>query len=138
MNLNRLSQCYDRKVFNAEALERKDLTSDLFREEINYCLTSLCDCISFHCDEDVSGYYNISLRPSSVEHKRGCGECTVEMPNGTLHVNTEITIRRYSRSPTNFSLIFIWTSKAKSLSVSDKQLLQKARPIHSLPIYVDL
>ena len=139
VNLERVRQCYsDREdEFNAESLEDKLVISDLFLNEINYCLTSACNCLTFHSKKDDYGLYLISLRPSSEHHKQGCGECTVEMPTGTLHVNTEIVIEQYSRGPNKCQLVFQWTSKAKSLSAPDRWLLQEPQPVSQLPIYVD-
>ena len=118
--------------------KEKRKISDLFLSEINYCLTSPCDCLSLQCDKDVIGLSKISLQPSSVEYNHGCGECTVDMPTGTLHVNTEININQYFLGgPNKCSLIFQWISKAKSLSAPDKDLLQEPQPISSLPIYTD-
>ena len=59
------------------------------------------------------------------------------MPTGTLHVNTEVNIIKHGDGPNQCSLAFQWTSKARSLSALDEQLLQKIQPISSLPIYVD-
>ena len=133
----RLMHYYNREhKFTAEILKDKGVISDLFLNEINCCLTTSCDCLSLHCDRDKR-LNKVALRPSAVEHKHGCGECTVDMPTGTLHVNTKITIHRGSLRPDSCSLIFQWTSKTKSLSAPDDLLLQKPRPISSLPIYVD-
>ena len=138
VELERLSHYYNREnEFNAETLKSKLLVSDLFLNEINVCLTSSCDCLSVQFYKDHDGDYTISFRPSSVEHKFGCDMCTVDMPTGTLHVNTEINIEQHSNGPNNCSLIFQWISKAKSLSAYDDMLLQKSQKITSLPIYVD-
>ena len=59
------------------------------------------------------------------------------MPTGTLLVNTETNIEPRSNDPNNCSLIFLWRSKSKTLSVPDKLLLQKPQSVSSLPIYVD-
>ena len=148
----RLRQCYDRDdilnaglkksyqsgdIFSAGALTDQYVISDLFIKELNHCLISSCDCLTFQCNEDKNGYYKISLRPSSAEHKRGCDECTVNMPTGTLHVNTEITVEQMTSGPNKCSLIFQWISKAKSLSAPDRLLLQEPQLLSSLLIYVD-
>ena len=124
-------------IFSEGALESQDVISDLFINEINYCLTSSCDCLTFQwreCHKTVFTCYEISLRPSSVEHKHGCGECTVDMPTGTLHVNTEMVVNL-----NQCSLIFQWISKAKRLLAPgpDELLLQEPQLLSSLPIYVD-
>ena len=128
----RLRQCYDGDdilnaglresyrrggIFSAGALQSQHVINNLFIKEINYCLSSSCDCLTFQCNEDEDGYglYEISLRLSSIKHKHGCGECTVDMPTGTLHVNTEIDVKRVDVGPSNCSLIFQWISKANSL-----------------------
>ena len=134
VNLERVRQCYsDRQnEFNTNSLEDKRVISDLFLNEINYCLTTACNCLSFQCRKRLSQYL-ISLE----HHKHGCGECTVDMPTGTLRVNTVTGIDQNSDGPNNCSLIFQWTSKAKSLSAPDKLLLQEPQPVSSLPIFVD-
>ena len=136
VDLQRVRQYYSDE-FNEESLEDKEVISDLFLNEINYCLTSACNCLTFHSKKDDYGDYLISLRPSSEHHKHGCGECTVEMPTGTLHVNTEIYIEQRYGAPNKCSLIFQWTSKVKSLSAPDKRLLQEPQPVSQLPIFVD-
>ena len=139
MELKRLRQYYNKNgEFSGYNLKYKDVISDLFLNEINHCLTLSCDCLSIQCDKDQVGNYTISLRPSSKVHLYGCGECTVDMPTGTLHVNTEIKIDQNSNNcPNVCSVIFQWTSKTKTLLAPDQLLLRKPQPISSLPIYVD-
>ena len=139
VDLQRVRQCYsDREdEFNEKSLKKRTGISDLFLNEINYCLTSACNCLTFQCRKIFSGLYSISLLPSSEHHKHGCGECTVDMPTGTLHVNTEIVIDQGSDGPKDCSLICQWTSKAKSLSAPDGWLLQEPQPVSQLPIFVD-
>ena len=144
VNLERVRQCYsDREdEFNANSLEKRKVISDLFLNEINYCLTTACNCLTFQFQIENAIFvnqtnYKISLRPSSKHHKQGCGECTVDMPTGTLHVNTEIDIELSSIGPNDCSLIFQWTSKAKSLSAPDSRFLQEPQPVSQLPIFVD-
>ena len=148
----RLRQCYDGddilaiglrnsyrrgNIFSEGALEAQDVINDLFIKDINYCLTSSCDCLTYQCHEIEHRGYEISLRPSSVEHKHGCDECTVDMSTGTLHVNTVISVKQLPPGPSECSLIFRWISKAKSLSAPDELLLQEPQLLSSLPIYVD-
>ena len=131
---------YREGKFSAETLKERRVISDLFFIEINHCLTSSCDCLSIQCDTDRCGdyhEYHISFRPSSVEHNRECGKCTVNMSTGTLHVNTKIDIYPRSSGPNACSLIFQWISKIMTLSAPDKLLLQKPQPIYSLPIFID-
>ena len=138
LELKRIRQYYSRECeFSAETLKMRRVISNLFLIEINCCLTSSCYCLSLQCVTEDGGYYKISLRPSPVEHNHGCSECTVDMPTGTLHVNTEINIHQFSSGPNKGSLIFQWISKTKSLSAPDELLLQKSQPISSLSIYVD-
>ena len=138
--LKRIRRWYNREdEFNAETLTNKDVISDLFLNEINYCLTLSCDCLSLQSNKDEHGYYNFSLeiRSASADHKHGCGECTVDMPSGTLRVNTEKTTDQYMDGPNNCSLIFQWNSKAKSMAAPDELLFETPQTINSLPIYVD-
>ena len=127
----RLRQCYNGDAFGLEGQGRINF---LFIKEINYCLTSSCNCLTYQCKDRGN---RISLRPSSVEHKGGCGECTVDMSTGTLHVNTEISVEQITSAPNKCSLIFRWISKAKRLSVPDELLFREPQLLSSLPIYVD-
>ena len=148
----RLRQCYDGDhilnaglmyhddsgdIFSECFLESRKVISNIFIKEINYCLTSSCDCLTYQCHEPKDRGYKISLRPSSVEHKHGCGECAVDMTTGTLHVNTEMVVEQRSGDPNQCSLIFKWISKAKSLSVPDELLLHESQLLSTLPILVD-
>ena len=139
VELERLRQCYNREEeLNANTVKDKDVLSNLFLNEINHCVSSSCNCLSLQSDTDkFCTSYNISFRPSSEEHKHGCRECTVDMPTGTLRVNTEITIEQYRPGPNNCSLTFLWTSKTTGLLAPDMLLLQDPQPVSSLPIYVD-
>ena len=152
MDKERLRQCYDGDdilnielrnsygkggIFSEGAIESKGLINDLFIKELNHCLTSSCDCLTYQCNENRYSLNGILLRPSSVEHEGGCDKCTVDMPTGTLHVNTEIIVKQATLGPNKCSLIFQWISKAKRLSAPDKLLLQEPQLLSSLPIYVD-
>ena len=134
VELERLRQYYKIDDENGKSFRDIRKTSNLFLNEINLCLTSSCDCLSFQGNK--IGFYSISLRSSS-EHKQGCEECTIDMPTGALHVNTDIDINQGSCGPNNCSLIFVWRSKTMTLSAPGRLLLQKPQPISSLPIRVD-
>ena len=144
VELQRMRQYYDREDgFSSETVKQKRVMGNLFLNEINYCLTSDCDCLILKCEIVFIGNtveeFNISLRErsSSKENRSTCDMCSVETPTGTLSINTGIKIVPRSTGPNNCSLGFIWKSKAKSLTAPDKLLLQQPQPLHSLPIYVD-
>ena len=138
MRLDRLRIYYHSEVYNETSLRSKAYLNDLLVNEINQCLT-VCGCLSFNCDRNEREFYIISLLPSPITHKRNCKECTVDMPTGTLYVNTKIPtcISEERPGPSKCSLIFKWQRKIDSLSAPDRLLLQKPQPITSMLIHVD-
>ena len=142
LELENLRQYHDKEEdLNAEILKSKDVISNLFLKEINYCLTSSCNCLNSSLDffpiHSKGIARLISFAAASIERENGCEICTVKMPTGTLSVNTEKTIAKDFSGPDNCSLIFLWESKAESLLAPEKWLLEEPEPIFSLPIYVD-
>ena len=116
----------------------RDLCDGLFKREINTCLFSDCHCFSVVLDYNrfISPFCGFSYK-SSAEHKSdySCFKCVVVLPTGILSVNDSEVIGRGRRS--NCSLMFRWTSKAQTLSVSDKLLQKNSQIINSLSIHVD-
>ena len=133
VQLEHLRQYYQEEDrYNADALKYKRRISELFLNEINFCLTLSCDCLSLD-----NGQFDLSFLSTSVDLKNGCRLCTVNMPTGTLKVNTESLIDKDFTGLARCSLVFLWTSKAQSLSTRDDWLLQEPKIITSLPIEVD-
>ena len=123
LNLERLGQWYT----DSDGVSKVSI-EHFFLREINYSLTTSCDCLSFSTHN-----LEISVKPVSDEKEQGCHKCTVNTPTGTLSVNTERCIRMSGPS-----LIFKWTSRAKSLSPPSLHLSQERQEIPDLlPIDVD-
>ena len=147
VDLQRLKKYYNRE----DNVNAKRLVNNIFLNEINSCLSSSCDCLSFARNnyetivKDTSelhsnvymGGRDISFQPTSARHKPGCEHCTVYMPTGSLSVNTDIHIIEFYQSPNNCSLILLWTSNTNTLSAPDKLLLHNPSTISSMPIFVD-
>ena len=132
ITLNKISKCWNDKMhlFKADGAPNI-LIKDMFLHEVNNCLKSSCHCLTLHTEE-----MSYSYRPSSVDNKYGCDMCTVDMPTGTLSVNINKAVIKFSHRPNNCSLILQWNSKTKKLLAPDK-LLQQKQPIVSLPIYTN-
>lgn len=105
----------------------------LFQMEIAYCLASLCDCLCVNIKDGSYRKIKFSSRPS------GCRNCTIDMPTGTLEVNTAIKIQKLSGTPANCSLILLWKSKSLRLSapIGPCTSLPRTCALGTLPIYVD-
>ena len=122
---------------NIDNVAQTDIINYLFMKEVNYCLTSQCDCLFVHYEKvTCSKFPHISFRPSTVDFHSGCKSCTVDMPTGTLNVNTKISVKHESGGPDGCSLVFQWTSKTKCLTAPDL-LLKKHQNVSSVPIFVD-
>ena len=140
VRLDSLRQYYHNEVilYNKKSLRGKRRLNDLFVNEINQCLT-VCGCLFFKCNRKVvqRELYTISFLPSQITHKQNCKRCTVDMPTGTLLINSDMSINQRSIGPNKCSEIFKWQSKINILSAPDRLLLQRPKPITSMPIYVD-
>ena len=123
VKLKRLRQCYiGYRQYTAETLKYKEVISELFLNEINWCLSLLCDCliVTFHKKAFTTG--RIKFQPRSSGHEHACDRCAIDMPTGTLSVNSYIYVDHYfNDGPSKCSMIFLWTSKAKSLSAPQDQ-----------------
>ena len=131
--LERMKKCYE----HVRIMDLRFLFNERFLMEVNRCLGSSCDCLSVSFDPPKIGV-TVTFQPASSEHTNGCDRCTIDMPTGTLSVNTSMPIGRRPGGPINCSLILQWTSKAKSLMPSCKVLLRQTEPITTVPVYVDL
>ena len=128
-------------VFRGKTVTDKRQFSYLFLMTINHCLVSLCDCLNITTNEykAIIDKYNYKpVGPTALDHIQGCDMCTVDMPTGTLQVNTEAYVETFYKFPrSNYcSLILRWNSKAMSLSAPNEPL-QQFRLVSSLPIHVD-
>ena len=61
VKLERLKQYHNKDEFSAKNLNDRFVISDLFLNEINYCITSSCDCLSLQCDKVEYKCYKISF-----------------------------------------------------------------------------
>ena len=107
----------------------------LFKQDLNTCLGSACDCYSVLIDElthypNEYSYILATARKSDF----GCDKCVVEMPTGFLRANVPV---RYESLSVNCSLKFRWTSKAKTLIVRGELLPEDFWEINELTILVD-
>ena len=109
VDLQQLRKYYDNETLNANKLENKRAINELFLNEINKSLSSLCECLSLNIynyetkDKKpstdsppppgigtilyVGGHY-ILFQQSPMRH--GCEICTVKTPTGTVSVNTTV------------------------------------------------
>ena len=103
----------------------------LFQLEIAYCLESLCDCLCVNVKHEPYRTITFSSRNG------GCKHCTVDMPTGTLEINTTVKLKKLSGSTANCSLILKWKSKSMNLAapVGPCTTLPTTYPIGTLPIY---
>ena len=110
--------------------------NNLFIQELCTCMVSACSCFSVrHELEDFDKTY--FRRISFSKQGSTCAQCTVNMPTGSLRVNTSIDIESNHGSPARCSLILIWTSKVHSLQAPVDLALQNTSPMTNLPIFVD-
>ena len=127
------------RTYTSEGLLGPNVFHELFVNEINTCLSSLCDCLTATIHTKSIFVHQINIQHSNKTHKQGCENCRIEMPTGTLSINTCIPVERghFNSGPSNCSLIFLWTSKANILSAPDRQIVSKLHRIDTLPIYLD-
>ena len=141
VNLTPLNECHNSDVvFIPDQRNERKMVSELFLNEINFCLAALCGCMSVSCrrEEDSFRYiHTIAFKPTSTENEHRCDKCTVDMPSGTLRVNTSLFVDKRSTGPSNCSLIFLWISKENRLSAPDRLLVQEPQPVATLPVFVD-
>ena len=135
MNLDVLEKYY-RSIYNSylkDEHERKYIVEECFTRETNNCLAS-CGCqeVKYPNQNSWSIY---TFKPSSTCSKtqQGCEKCTVDRPTGTLRVKTSVEMgtRR------DCTLIFKWTSKAKTLCTRDRWCLPETEKMDNLTIHID-
>ena len=138
MNLDVLEKYY-RSIYNSylkDEHERKNIVEECFTRETNNCLAS-CGCQEVKY-QDQNFFLKYTFEPSSTCSKtqQGCEKCTVDRPTGTLRVKTSVEIGGLATG-VDCTLIFQWTSKAKTLCTRDWYCLPKTEKMKSLTIHVD-
>ena len=143
VKLERLTQHNDSesvgRTYTSEGILEPIVINELFMNEINTCLSLLCNCLATNIHTKGNFYHQIKLQHSDKMHEQGCDNCRIESSTGTLTVNTSISLEGgfFNPGPSNSSLIFSWTSKANLLTAPDQQCPHERHHIAKLPIYVD-
>ena len=115
-----------------------DTIYKLFCQELSSSLAAECCCLEVKSDMSFENPYRqtkIWFSPKGP----GCDQCSVDMPTGTLHVYTGNGICREISAPENCSVMFLWTSKAETLSAPTNSSLTDTcnMPVKNLIISVD-
>ena len=112
------------------------MINHVFLNEINLCLTSDCEKDRIEKVETDK----LKMNGSLVHLHAPCENClTVKKPTGTLYVSYQVIdgLTPLSGGFDSCSLMFMWISKERSLTVPDQLLLQKPQPVSAIPIRVD-
>ena len=141
LNMVALRKYYNERILlaNTETLTDREKLDNLFWREITWCLASGCECLSVEYDNESLWFDWVSFALKSANsYQNRCDKCSVDMPTGTLKVNTSMRIDHsaWEDSPAECSLVFLWTSRAKGLLVPDK-FVEETQNIDNLPIYID-
>ena len=134
VNLDSLREHYKHKADKLIAyINEPGKVDQLFQLEIAYCLVSLCDCLCVSVKEEP--YRTIKF----TSRYTGCKHCTIDMPTGTLGINTAVKIQKLNGSPANCSLILKWKSKSMNLAapIGSCTSLPRTCSLATLPIYID-
>ena len=117
----------------------RERCDNLFWREINTCLGSDCNCFSVTLDDKDENMWSFTYKlAEGCTPDYRCDKCVVEMPTGILRVNHSLSVGKdRDEGNTNCSLLFSWTSKAKTLSAYDIMLQEEPRKINTLAIHVD-
>ena len=116
--------------------EPKKIVEECFTRETNNCLAS-CGCQEVKYPAE--NYYSIyTFEPSSTCSKtqQGCDKCTVDRPTGTLRVKTSVKMGGFA-TEVECTLVFQWTSKAKTLCTRDRYCLPKTEKMDNVTIHID-
>ena len=135
MNLDVLEK-YIRSLYNSYLKDepyQKYTVKEHFTKETNICLAS-CGCQEVEYP-DQNSWSKYTFEPSSTCSKtqQGCEKCTVDRPTGTLRVKTSVEMG----TRVDCTLIFKWTSKAKTLCTRDWFCLSKTEKMDNLTIHID-
>ena len=114
---------------------RKDILKECFIRETNDCIAS-CECLHVEGTYPDNHWKEYMFVPSSSCSKalQGCDKCIVDRPTGTIRVKSSVEIGKWN---TKCTLMFVWTSKAKTLCSRDKWSLPTTEKMDSLTIYID-
>ena len=111
---------------------------DAFKRETNHCLISLCSCLEVKYVSDIlTEYESFEFGPASAacsNNQQNCDKCALDTPTGTLRVKPSVVISGYEN---NCSLIFDWTSRAKTLCTRDQWCLPGTEKMDNLTIHID-
>ena len=116
--------------------EPKKIVEECFTRETNNCLAS-CGCQEVKYPAE-NYYWIYTFEPSSTcsKTRQGCEKCTVDRPTGTLRVKTSVEIGDLD-TEVLCTLVFQWTSKAKTLCTRDRYCLPKTEKMDNVTIHID-
>ena len=138
MNLDLLEKYYGSlySSYLEYKLKRRNIVEIYFTRETNNCLAS-CGCQEV-IYKDQKHWEAYTFEPSSTCSKtqQGCEKCTVDRPTGTLRVKTSVEIGGIAPAA-RCTLVFQWTSKAKTLCTRDCVCLPETEKMNNLTIHID-
>ena len=138
VNLEQLEKLYRKEDgYTRETLKDKSVLNELFWHEINKCLISSCDCLAFN-DDHTKWKFNrqLAFQRKSETGITSCDKCSVTTSSGTLGVAI-LPNNQWFPNFEDCSLLFQWTSQAKSIFAPHKLFLQPPQQLSSLLVYVD-
>ena len=135
MNLDLLEKYYGSlySSYLENEREEKDIVQNCFIRETDNCLAS-CGCQEVIYPSQIY-MLEYTFEPSSTCSKtqQGCDKCTVDRPTGTLRVKTSVKMGGIL----DCTLVFQWTSKAKTLYTRDRYCLPKIEKMDNVTIHID-
>ena len=137
MNLDLLEKYYGSlSSTHLNELERWEIVDHCFTGETNNCLAS-CGCLEVNYPYQ-NLWWKYTFEPSSACSKtqQGCDKCTVDRPTGALRVKTSVWMGQPDIG-VYYTLIFQWTSKAKTLCTRDRYCLPETEKMDNLTIRID-
>ena len=138
MNLDLLDKCY-RSLYNSylkDGYKRKKIVEECFTRETNNCLAA-CGCQEVkYPDQNLWLEYTFERSSTCSKTQQGCEKCTVDRPTGTLRVKTSVKIGDLD-TEVLCTLVFQWTSRAKTLCTRDCVCLPETEKMDNLTIHID-
>ena len=139
VDFERVEQIYkDSKYFSNKSLCEPGVIGDLFEQELALCLVAACDCQAAraHCSKEGMPWEYWFL-PNKTRNS-GCENCTVNMSSGVLSINHSISMYKHEiNQKENPSMVFLWTSKIKGLTLKASSLFKSSEQSIQIPILVD-